>query len=634
MQVFFLGRYLFIMAFVLGACMSPALAAQSDPILKRAYVEDPSGQMTLAQAQAQVATEFTELLSKGYSPSAFWIRLQIDPQSAATTPASQLVVRIRPTYLDEVRLFDPLAPEKAVRVTGDRYDWRQSEFKSLNHNFLIPAGTAPRTIWLRLKTSSTSLVHIQVQSLADAQFTMRKQELVYGLVISLLTMFCVWALIQWWFNRDRMMAVFVLSQFVALIYAATYVGYARIVLSGVLEPASIDIFSSIVFCAYVAVGMLFHYQFLQEFRPSRIGLQVFISVMLITFPLELAMIASGYVQQALRLNIVVASFIPVYAFMLALTSKVWREVPVDEQPAITKPWLVGFYGFVMLTLLLSSLPTLGFTRAPEFAMHLYLVHGLMTGVMLVIILQVRAVRSEKSRQLILLKAQASAQQVDIEKQKSQLQSRFVEMLAHELKTSLSVLQMVLSLPRLTEEMRKVGIKTIQNVNDLIERCLQAEQIDDGQLRFHFEKFYAREVLSDLIENLPGAERLVISHESSVIINTDWQMFRTALSNLLENALKYSPEGSSVSVQLKSAARDQRLGCEISIDNTVDNLRGASGFPNPDELFKKYYRADSARKHSGSGIGLYLVSNFMRLIGGEVKYEALDNKVRFSLWLPS
>lgn len=634
MPASFFVRYLFIMVFTLGAFMSPALALDSEHIISRAYVEDPSGQMTLQEAQAQVVTEFPELLSKGYSQSAFWIRLQIDPLAESATPATQLVIRIRPTYLDEVRLFDPLAPNDTSRVTGDRYDWQQSEFKSLNHNFLIPAGSAPRTIWLRLKTSSTSQIHVDVQSLDDAQTNVRMQELVYGLVIGLLIMFCVWALIQWWINRDRMMAVFVISQFIALIYAATYVGYTRIILSYYLRPEWSDILSSVIFCMYVAVGFLFHYQFLQEFRPSRIGLRLFIGSMLICFPLEIAMIASDRVQQAMQLNIVIVSFAPIYIFILALTSKVWRELPVDEHPAISKGGLLGFYGFVLVALVLASMPTLGFTRAPEFALHLYLIHGLVTGVVLVIVLQVRAVRIENSRHAILLKAQASAQQVDIEKQKSQLQSRFVEMLAHELKTSLSVLQMVLDLPKANAEMLNYGKRTIQNVNGLIERCLQAESIDGDQFISHFENFYPSDVLDELIRNMPDADRLTVELESRIVIHSDWQMFKTALSNLLENALKYSPEKSNVFIQIKSAARDLRPGCEITIDNMVESHRGTSGFPDPDELFKKYYRADSARKHSGSGIGLYLVSNFMRLIGGEVNYVALDNKVRFSLWLPS
>lgn len=640
MQASILIRYLLSMGLMLAALVSPFAALASDYITNRAYVEDPSGQMTLNEVMTKPVSEFSGLLSKGFTQSAFWIRLRIDPQVAKaarvdkTNKADQLILRIRPAYLDEILLFDPLAADKSGRATGDRYDWRLSEYKSMNHNFMVPAGTAPREIWLRLKTSSTSLIYIEAQSLDDAQSASRIQEMVYGLVMSLLIMFCFWALIQWWIYRERMMAVFVLSQFIALIYAAAYIGYARIILSSMMDAAAIDIFTSVVFCTYAAVGILFHYQFLQEFRPSRIGLRLVLGVILIVFPIELAMIANDHVQQALRLNILIVSVIPIFAFMLALSSKVWHEKPVDEHPAISKRGLLGFYGFALLTLLFASLPTLGLSRAPEFALHLYLIHGLLTGVVLVIILQVRAVRTEKSRHAISLKAQASVQQVELEKHKSQLQSRFVEMLAHELKTSLSVLQMVLSLPKPNEEMLRYGKKTIADVNDLIERCLQAEKIDDNQFISHFENFYPGDVLDELIAHIPEANRLLIQRDSTVVIHSDWQMFKTALSNLIENALKYSPEQSQIFIQIKPAARESRPGCEITIDNLVDTVRGASEFPDADELFKKYYRADSARKHSGSGIGLYLVSNFIRLIGGEVKYEALDNKVRFSLWLPS
>ena len=71
-----------------------------------------------------------------------------------------------------------------------------------------------------------------------------------------------------------------------------------------------------------------------------------------------------------------------------------------------------------------------------------------------------------------------------------------------------------------------------------------------------------------------------------------------------------------------------------MENEVGKGPGSAGFPDQKELFKKYYRADSARKHSGSGLGLYLVANFMRLLGGEVRYEPLENSVRFSVWLPN
>jgi signal transduction histidine kinase len=118
------------------------------------------------------------------------------------------------------------------------------------------------------------------------------------------------------------------------------------------------------------------------------------------------------------------------------------------------------------------------------------------------------------------------------------------------------------------------------------------------------------------------------------VSSDWQIFKSVLSNLVDNALKYSPTESTVHLRVRPGTLDGRAGCEISVENLVQSGPTSTGFPDRDELFKKYYRADGARKHSGSGLGLYLVANFMRLLKGEVRYEPLEKSVRFTVCLPS
>jgi signal transduction histidine kinase len=71
-----------------------------------------------------------------------------------------------------------------------------------------------------------------------------------------------------------------------------------------------------------------------------------------------------------------------------------------------------------------------------------------------------------------------------------------------------------------------------------------------------------------------------------------------------------------------------------VENEVALRAGVAVFPDDEQLFKKYYRADGARRHSGSGLGLYLVANFVRLLGGAVRYERQELSVRFTVWLPN
>lgn len=77
------------------------------------------------------------------------------------------------------------------------------------------------------------------------------------------------------------------------------------------------------------------------------------------------------------------------------------------------------------------------------------------------------------------------------------------------------------------------------------------------------------------------------------------------------------------------ARDGRSGVEIRVTNEP----GEAGWPDPDRVFRKYYRSPGARRGSGSGLGLYLVAGLARMLGGAAEYRPTSAQVQFVVWLP-
>ncbi len=608
-------------------------AAPADHILERAYVVDEGAKLSLDEVRQMPVQRYDGPLSRGFTDAATWIRITVAPVPASR-PGEMLVVRVRPVYLDEIQLFDSLDTSGVTRVAGDRTDWHASEFKSLNHGFLIPASDAPREIWLRLKTTSTSLIHVQVLNMDEAQQANRMQEMVYGLMMGTLLLFFLWAVLQWSLRRETLMAAFTVSQLVAAAYAMVYVGYARMLGADYFSVGAIEGFSCVVYCAYVLVGFVFHYFLLREFRPWLPGLRVMLGVGILAFVVEMALLASGQTLLAMQTNITLVAVGPVFFLVLSISCRAWTAAGEDDLPLLPKWMVVGFYFLLTAALVIASSPALGLARAPEVNLHMFLIHGILTGVILIVLLQLRAHRIEASRNLAYLRARSAAQQVEIERQKSQLQGRFMEMLAHEVKTSLSVLHMVFGVSRLNPEMLEHGRRTVNNINELIERCLQAEKFDDDEIISHFENFSVDTLIEEVLSRLPDRARVSVEQAESMTVSSDWQIFKSVLSNLVDNALKYSPSESTVHLRVRSGTLDGRAGCEISVENLVQSGPSSTGFPDRDELFKKYYRADGARKHSGSGLGLYLVANFMRLLKGEVRYEPLEKSVRFTVCLPS
>lgn len=91
---------------------------------------------------------------------------------------------------------------------------------------------------------------------------------------------------------------------------------------------------------------------------------------------------------------------------------------------------------------------------------------------------------------------------------------------------------------------------------------------------------------------------------------DAVLLRVILINLLDNALKYSPPGSSVTLTVDAPALAGTAGPLL----TISNWPGRAGRPDPKRVFSKYYRSDGARHTTGSGQGTYLVAGLARLLG--------------------
>jgi signal transduction histidine kinase len=401
-----------------------------------------------------------------------------------------------------------------------------------------------------------------------------------------------------------------------------------------LSAITIDTLSNVVFCGYVTVSSIFHYFFLREFQPARWLLRLFPLLAVTVFGIALMLIMTGQVRPAMRVNMISVTLLPFLVLATAISCKVWKTATEDAQPPISKRALMLFYGLVCSVLVVATSHALGLFDAPELNLHLYLIHGILTGAVLVTLLQVRVLRNEASRNLAILRASTAAQQVEIERQKSQLQSRFMEMLAHELKTSLSVLHMVFGTPQPSTEMMSHARRTVQSINDLIDRCLLVEKFEDAQIISHYEYFRVDEVVEDSLRKSLDPVRFAVYHEERITIKSDRQLLKSVVSNLLDNALKYSPPGSVIQLRVRQGMHEGLRGCELSIENEVALRAGVAIFPDEAQLFKKYYRADGARRHSGSGLGLYLVANFVRLLGGAARYERQELSVKFTVWLPN
>lgn len=217
--------------------------------------------------------------------------------------------------------------------------------------------------------------------------------------------------------------------------------------------------------------------------------------------------------------------------------------------------------------------------------------------------------------------------------------RFVADASHELRTPLTTLRSVgevgLRRSRTVDEYREIigsMLEEAQRLQLLVQRLLElasaegnSSPIQRSSVRLdHFVAACVSEltVLADFRDQHIEVEAI----ECTVV--TDPVIFRQALQNLVDNALKYSPDGATVRVTL----RDTETTCIVSV---WDEGPGISA-EHRGHLAERFYRPDSSRGRmkGGFGLGLSLTKAYMRLLGGTLDYEpALPQGSHFQLILP-
>lgn len=206
------------------------------------------------------------------------------------------------------------------------------------------------------------------------------------------------------------------------------------------------------------------------------------------------------------------------------------------------------------------------------------------------------------------------------------QESFISMLSHELKTPLSVIRMALDGDRASLDKARI-VRAVRSMQDVITRCVQADRLKVGLTPTRFTEINVETLLDTLWDEAP--DRIELSTASLAPCHTDPDLLRIILGNLVDNALKYGDPQQPIILNAAPAIQQGKTGIRIAVANAT----GAAGKPDAERVFRKYYRAKSARGKTGSGLGLYIAAGFARLLGGELRYEPDDPMVRFVLWIP-
>ncbi len=227
-----------------------------------------------------------------------------------------------------------------------------------------------------------------------------------------------------------------------------------------------------------------------------------------------------------------------------------------------------------------------------------------------------------------------------ERELGELKTKFLSLVSHEFKTPLSgILTSATLAAKYTEseqqDKRDKHLKTIKSkvkyLNNILNDFLSIERLESGKTTYKFDVFPLSKVINEVIYSsnmlLKDGQRINYPENiDDIDLNFDEKILELSLTNLINNAIKYSSEFTTIDVAVSQ--NNEKLAIKIKDEGI--------GIPERDQkhIFNRYFRAENALLNQGTGIGLNIVKSHLESLGGDVIFESTENKgSTFTIFIP-
>jgi len=318
-----------------------------------------------------------------------------------------------------------------------------------------------------------------------------------------------------------------------------------------------------------------------------------------------------------EINFLVTLMLSIITVYVAISSKPSRGILV---------LVVAFFSFILISGLLLA----------KFDIWIDLAHPLLTIFLCYYFFIPYRLIIENRRSWEYIQKNKLLQQVE------ELKTNFISMMSHDLKTPIARIQgmteVILKDQVPLSSTQREAVDTIKGSSDdllkFINSILQYGRIESQGVELHKQSKDINVLLQDVIkkhEFLAKVKKIKIKTEFEPMfpVQLDVDLMKQVLSNLIENAIKYSPEESTVTVK----SREEGSNLIVEVEDQGMGIP-AEDLPN---IFMKFYRSQNVKTSTikGTGLGLYLAQYFTKLHNGEISVTSEPGKgSTFKVTLPA
>lgn len=223
--------------------------------------------------------------------------------------------------------------------------------------------------------------------------------------------------------------------------------------------------------------------------------------------------------------------------------------------------------------------------------------------------------------------------IESERMQEAKRKEFIATISHELKTPITIISgqlegMIYNIGKYKDRdtYLQKSYDSTQELKTLVEEMIQVSKFEILEKKSESKEFDLNSLINKLIKRqmylIEEKElKLDVKYQSEIFINADEERIAKAINNLINNAIKYSPENADLLIRLY-----KKENAILEIENTGITIDEK----HKDKLFKPFYRVEKSRnrKTGGSGLGLYIVSQILREHGFKYNIKNGKNSVIF------
>lgn len=578
-----------------------------------------------APARAGEFVALPALLFGGYTRDTCWLRFELQ---RAPDAGQEWLLEVGMPYLDDVTLFVPsrsggdTSNFQSLRL-GDRIPYAE---RPIPHRLLVfplhLPDEQPLTAYLRIKTSSTMLAEaLNIWQYPGLLAATQMETAFYWLVFGLIALGLLSNLVFWLWLREDIYRSYTIYLITLLILNLVNSGFATQWLwpqLPLVADRSIGVMATLAFF----VGLIFFDRVLglRKYFP-RLGR--IIPVILTIYTAGLIAAAAGYWAEVAPLIQVVA-LTSTIGITMAGPWLLWRGQ--------NHLWLYVLAFSTQLLIVIAAISrNLGLwpleMRIDHFVLGATAIHVVLLNFALAE--RVRHAQREK------LALEKTAAHLESEQAALRQQQEFMSMVAHEFRTPLTIIDT--SAQRIAGQVGTEKDKTdercsniraaVQRLTRLMDEFLTIDRMEGQIRRFSPASCRVDRIVDAVFAEFPVQQIDVHLDGAPETLVADPVLLRVALSNLLSNALRFSPPGRQVRFTVEGLA-DGGVVFRVSDDGP--------GIPDDEQprLFEKYFRGRNSQGQPGAGLGLFLVEQIAKLHGGLVRVTCIPGgDTCFTLFIP-